>query len=229
MYYILHTVCCKTVQTYSRISTPESQRDLCSGHGPCECFEDDPNAVAKCVCDEGYSGIFCHYDKVEYGQFFNFDNDEMSGDHESENVLKGFGCSNLEFLSFKISKETFKQPDGKESESKSDTDGDGINDSLESSRPNDFDGDSIPDCHDSDDDNDGIPDHADYDDDNDGIPDDQEDEDGDNILDIFDNDDDNDGIPDQRFKITIKRVGKYTKNYIVYFSNLFYRDFTPCS
>ena len=97
MYHIL--CCVKTVQTYSRISTSESQGDLCSGHGPCECFEDDPNAVAKCVCDDRYSGIFCQYHDAEYGQYYKFDHgqyykfdhDEMSGDHESE----GFGCSNF--------------------------------------------------------------------------------------------------------------------------------------
>ena len=147
----------------------------------------------------------------------------MSGDHESEVVLKGFGC----FKFGNIERNIFKQPDGKESESDSDSDADGIPDSLESSsldqlrndhelmlqRPTDFDGDDIPDCFDNDDDNDGILDHADNDDDNDGIPDRQEDEDGGNILDIMDNDDDNDGIPDQRFKIMKNIARKRTQKW----------------
>ena len=31
----------------------------CSGAGNCECDELDPDAVAKCVCNENYSGDVC--------------------------------------------------------------------------------------------------------------------------------------------------------------------------
>ena len=46
------------------ISTFESKRESCSGRGICECSEDDPNAEAKCVCEDGYSGAFCHYEST---------------------------------------------------------------------------------------------------------------------------------------------------------------------
>ena len=96
----------------------ESKRNSCSGRGTCECSEDDPNAEAKCVCEDGYSGTFCHYESTalfDPYNYDNFDNDEMSGDHESEVVLKGFGCYKLGNIKRKI----FKQPDEKVSESHS--------------------------------------------------------------------------------------------------------------
>ncbi len=91
-------------------------------------------------------------------------------------------------------------PDGQE---RGDTDGDGINDSLDA----DSDNDGIPDDAEAgpmpatplDSDSDGIPDYMDRDSDNDGIPDAVEgadDADGDGVPNYVDPDSDDDGIPD---------------------------------
>ena len=200
------------------ISTFESKRDSCSGRGTCECSEDDPNAEAKCVCEDGYSGTFCHYEstaRFDPYNFDNFDNDEMSGDHESEVAIKGFGWHKLR----NIERIIFNQPDGKESESDSDSDGDGIPDSLESSYRDQLrdatikilekDKRKVEDAIEEileeetkllqqpkDFDGDGIPDCHDSDDDNDGIPDDADyDDDNDGLLDHLE-DEDGDNILD---------------------------------
>ncbi len=87
-----------------------------------------------------------------------------------------------------------------------DTDGDGIEDSLDKDKDgdgiddkddNDDDGDGIPDDVEKDSDSDGFSDAADDDDDGNGINDDLEtDSDGDGMMDFDDDDDDNDGIAD---------------------------------
>ena len=33
--------------------------ESCSGAGVCQCDESDPDAIAKCVCDENFSGDYC--------------------------------------------------------------------------------------------------------------------------------------------------------------------------
>ena len=37
----------------------KSLGESCSGAGVCQCDESDPDATAKCVCDENFSGDYC--------------------------------------------------------------------------------------------------------------------------------------------------------------------------
>ena len=40
----------------------------CSGHGTCECNEDDPNDDAKCVCEDGFTGSYCDFTEAEVAE-----------------------------------------------------------------------------------------------------------------------------------------------------------------
>ena len=40
----------------------------CSGHGKCECNEDDPIDDAKCVCEDGFNGRYCDTTDAELAQ-----------------------------------------------------------------------------------------------------------------------------------------------------------------
>ena len=40
----------------------------CSGHGTCECNEDDPIDDAKCVCEDGFNGRYCDTTDAELAQ-----------------------------------------------------------------------------------------------------------------------------------------------------------------
>ena len=40
----------------------------CSGHGTCECNEDDPIDQGKCVCEDGFNGRYCDTTDAELAQ-----------------------------------------------------------------------------------------------------------------------------------------------------------------
>jgi len=50
--------------------------DQCSGHGVCECDNEDVNSIAKCSCEESYSGDVCQYE----------DNDGIPVDYDNDGV-----------------------------------------------------------------------------------------------------------------------------------------------
>ena len=56
-----------------------SSDEICSGHGQCQCDESDPDSVAKCVCDEKYSGNFC--------EFVHEDNENFDGDFDGDQKM----------------------------------------------------------------------------------------------------------------------------------------------
>ena len=48
--------------------------DQCSGHGVCECNHEDVRSVAKCSCEENYSGDVCQFEDID-GISVDYDND----------------------------------------------------------------------------------------------------------------------------------------------------------
>ena len=48
--------------------------DQCSGHGVCECNNEDARSVAKCSCEENYSGDICQFEDID-GIPNDYDND----------------------------------------------------------------------------------------------------------------------------------------------------------
>lgn len=74
--------------TFSVLLRQPFESKSCLGRGTCECI--DESDYAYCVCEDGFTGDFCH--------LIDADNDGRADlvqpdDRESEIDFKGFGCS----------------------------------------------------------------------------------------------------------------------------------------